>query len=136
MPDIKPRDVQVALIGTDTTVLRSRTWERLKFEVEYSLQRGTTANSYLIAANKTAVFDPPGESFTQIYLRELQQCVDLRQLDYVILGHVNPNRTVTLKALLELAPQVTFICSKAGAVALRAAFPEQLKVRVARGEKH
>jgi flavorubredoxin len=89
MPDIKPRDVQVALIGTDTTVLRSRTWERLKFEVEYSLQRGTTANSYLIAANKTAVFDPPGESFTQIYLRELQQCVDLRQLDYVILGHVS-----------------------------------------------
>jgi len=34
MSDVKPRDVQVALIGTDT-VLRSRTWERLKFEVEY-----------------------------------------------------------------------------------------------------
>lgn len=136
MSDVKPRDVQVALIGADTTVLRARTWDRLKFEVEYSLQRGTTANSYLIQADKTAVFDPPGESFTQIYLRELQQCVDLQQLDYVILGHVNPNRTVTLKALLELAPQVTFVCSKAGAVALRSAFPEQeLKISVARGEE-
>lgn len=133
---MKPRDVQVASLAADTTVLRSRTWDRLKFEVEYSLQRGTTANSYLINADKTAVFDPPGESFTEIYLQELQQCVDLQQLDYVILGHVNPNRVVTIKALLELAPQVTFVCSKAGAVALRTAFPErELKISVARGEE-
>jgi flavorubredoxin len=39
----------------------------------------------------------------------LQQRLDLTQLDYVILGHVNPNRAVTLKALLELAPQTTFV---------------------------
>lgn len=100
MSDIKPRDVQVASIGTDTTVLRSRTWDRLKFEVEYSLQRGTTANSYLIQADKTALFAPPGESFTEIYPHQLQQCIDLQQLDYLILGHVNPKRTVTLQALL------------------------------------
>ncbi|ARV58973.1 flavin oxidoreductase [Nostocales cyanobacterium HT-58-2] len=132
----KLRDVQVASIGTDTTVLRSRTWDRLKFEVEYSLQKGTTANSYLIQAEKTAILDPPGESFTEIYLRELQQHLDLRYLDYVILGHVNPNRCVTLKALLEFAPQITFICSKAGAVALRIAFPErELRINVARGDE-
>ncbi|MBC1305436.1 hypothetical protein [Trichormus variabilis] len=40
----RPRDVQVADIGENTLILRSRTWERLKFEVEYSRQRGTTAN--------------------------------------------------------------------------------------------
>jgi len=136
MPDVKPRDVQVALIDADTTVLRSRTWDRLKFEVEYSLQRGTTANSYLLRADKTAIFDPPGESFTEIYLQELRQCVDLQQLDYVILGHVNPNRAVTLKALLELAPQVTVVCSRPGAVVLRSAFPQtELNISVARGEE-
>jgi flavorubredoxin/flavin reductase (DIM6/NTAB) family NADH-FMN oxidoreductase RutF len=136
MPDIKLRDVQIASIGADTTVLRSRTWDRLKFEVEYSLQKGTTANSYLIQAQNTAVLDPPGESFTEIYLHQLQQHLDLRHLDYVILGHVNPNRCVTLKALLELAPQITFVCSKAGAVALRTAFPErELKISVVRGEE-
>lgn len=137
MQDIKPRDVQVASIGAaDTSVVRSRTWDRLKFEVEYSLQRGTTANSYLIQADKTALLDPPGESFTEIYLQQLQQCIELSQLDYVILGHVNPNRTVTLKALLELAPQVTWVCSKPGAVALRTVFPEQdLKIWVPRVEE-
>ena len=55
----KPRDVQVAEIGTNTEVLRSRVWERLKFEVEYSHQKGTTSNSYLIQADKTALIDPP-----------------------------------------------------------------------------
>ncbi len=132
MLEVKPRDVQVALIDADTTMLRSRTWDRLKFEVEYSLQKGTTANSYLIQADQTAIIDPPGESFTEIYLHQLQQHLDLRHLDYVILGHVNPNRILTLKALLELAPQVTFVCSKPGAVTLRTAFPDrELKINVA-----
>ena len=35
----KKKDVQVVIIAKDTKVLRSRTWDRLKFEVEYSLQR-------------------------------------------------------------------------------------------------
>jgi len=132
MLEVKPRDVQVTLIDADTTMLRSRTWDRLKFEVEYALQKGTTANSYLIQAEKTAIIDPPGESFTEIYLHQLQQHLDLRHLDYVILGHVNPNRTLTLKALLELAEQVTFVCSKPGAVALRTAFSgRELKINVA-----
>src|SRR4028119_1330256 len=139
MLDIKPRDVQVASISAaDTTVLRSRTWDRLKFEVEYSLQRGTTANSYLIQADKTALIDPPGESFTETFLHQLQQSVNLQQLDYVILSHVNPNRMATLKALLELAPQVTFVCSKPGAIALQSALKEQqqlLNIWVPRAEE-
>jgi flavorubredoxin/flavin reductase (DIM6/NTAB) family NADH-FMN oxidoreductase RutF len=139
MLDIKPRDVQVASIAAaDTTILRSRTWDRLKFEVEYSLQRGTTANSYLIQADKIALIDPPGESFTETFLHQFQQSVELQQLDYIILSHVNPNRMVTLKALLELAPQVTFVCSKPGAIALQSAlreYREQLKIWIPRAEE-
>lgn len=136
MTPSKPRDVQVLPIGTNTRVLRSRTWDRLKFEIEYALQRGTTANSYLIEADKTALFDPPGESFTEIFLAALQQRCNLKQLDYLILGHVNPNRVVTLKALLEIAPQITFVCSNPGAIALRSLLPDsELNITVVRGEE-
>jgi flavorubredoxin len=48
MSETKPRDVQILPIGTDTIVLRSRSWARLRFEIEYALAKGTTANSYLI----------------------------------------------------------------------------------------
>jgi flavorubredoxin/flavin reductase (DIM6/NTAB) family NADH-FMN oxidoreductase RutF len=121
---MKPRDVQVFPIASQTTALRSRTWDRLKFEIEYGLQRGTTANSYLIQADRIALFDPPGESFRDIFLEALQKRIDPKAIDYVILGHVNPNRCFTLKALLEIAPQITFICSNPGAIALKNIFSE------------
>lgn len=124
MSNSKARDVQVFLIGNDTKVLRSRTWDRLKFEVEYSLQRGTTANSYLIEADQTAIIDPPGESFTENYLKSLQDRLDFNNLKYVILGHFNANRGVTIKALLEIAPQITWVCSNPATLALREFFPE------------
>ncbi|MEB3189749.1 MAG: diflavin flavoprotein [Snowella sp.] len=120
----RPRDVQVTDIGSNTQILRSRTWERLKFEIEYSRQKGTTANSYLIQADKTVLIDPPGESFTDIFLTELAQNMDLTHLDYIILGHINSNRLTTLKALLEKAPQVKIICSRPGANVLKTTFPD------------
>ena len=127
----KQRDVQIVLIGEDTKVLRSRTWDRLKFEVEYSLQKGTTANSYLIQAEKTAVIDPPGESFTRNYLDSLQLRLDWHRLDYLILGHFNANRGATLKALLALAPQITFVCSNPAALTLKDYFKEEeLNIKV------
>ncbi|AFY72137.1 beta-lactamase domain protein (plasmid) [Thalassoporum mexicanum PCC 7367] len=118
----RPRDVQVAEIAPNTLILRSRTWDRLKFEVEYSRQQGTTANSYLLRGDRQILIDPPGESFTDIYLAELQQHLDLRTLDYVILSHVNPNRAVTLQVLMQKAPQATIICSRPGENFLKATF--------------
>ncbi|HHP7230009.1 MAG TPA: diflavin flavoprotein [Xenococcaceae cyanobacterium] len=134
-PTAKQRDVQVAEIGTNTQVLRSRTWERLKFEVEYSRQKGTTSNSYLIQADKIAVIDPPGQSFTKIYLETLEQHLDLPKLDYIILQHVNPNRLATVKVLVGKAPQAKIICAKPAVNALEAAliFPEwREKIQVVR----
>ena len=136
MPNTKKRDVQVLPIATDTTVLRSRSWTGLRFEIEYALARGTTANSYLIHGDKLALIDPPGETFTEIYLAALHQRFDVELLDYVILGHVNPNRAVTLKALLKVAPQITFVTSNPGAINLRTALPDtELKILVIKAEE-
>lgn len=133
----KAKDVQVFPIAADTRVLRSRTWERLKFEIEYALQKGTTANSYLVEGDKTALFDPPGESFTTIFLDALQARIDPKTIDYVILGHINPNRASTLKALLKIAPQITIVCSNPGAISLRKIWAEEpeLKFKVIKGEE-
>lgn len=132
----KPRDVQILPIGTDTTVWRSRSWSRLRFEIEYALAKGTTANSYIIKGDKIALIDPPGETFTQIYLEALKKRYNLAQIDYIILGHINPNRAATLKALLELAPQVKFVCSNPGAINLRTALENpDLPILVMRGEE-
>jgi flavorubredoxin/flavin reductase (DIM6/NTAB) family NADH-FMN oxidoreductase RutF len=117
----RPRDVQVADIGQNTQVLRSRTWDRLKFEVEYGRRQGTTANSYIIRGDKTAIIDPPGESFTTIYLEALQDQVAYHDIDYIITSHVNSNRMATLEQLRELAPRAKIVCSRPAANALKQA---------------
>ncbi len=117
-------------------MFRSRSWNRLRFEIEYARGRGTTANSFLIKADRTALIDPPGETFTQIYVNELQKRFDLTQLDYLILGHTNANRIATLKVLLQINPQITIVCSNPAAVVLRSAFPDHsLSLQVIRGEE-
>ena len=115
---MNPRDLQPSPIAPDTTVLRSRTWDRLKFEIEYGLARGTTANSFIIKGDKKALIDPPGSSFTDVFISGLDSRFNVKLIEYVILGHINPNRGETLKKLLELAPQITFVCSNPAAIAL------------------
>ncbi|VEP16720.1 putative diflavin flavoprotein A 3 [Hyella patelloides LEGE 07179] len=121
----RAKDVQVFPVADDTRVLRSRTWDRLKFEIEYSLQKGTTANSYLIEGDKKALVDIPGESFTDIFLNALKERIAPQQLDYIILGHINPNRASTLTKLLEIAPQLTIVCSNPAAISLQKILEDQ-----------
>ncbi|TAE57252.1 MAG: flavin oxidoreductase [Nostocales cyanobacterium] len=136
MTDPKPRDVQIIPLATNTKCFRARSWSRLRFEIEYALCRGTTSNSYLIEGEKTALIDPPGEGFTSIYLQALANTINFQKLDYIVLGHFSPTRIPTLKAIFELAPQITFVCSVLGANNLRAAFVDQdIKVLVMRGKE-
>jgi len=140
----KGRDIQVAPIGIDTWAIRGRSWKRLRFEIEYAKEKGTTANSYLIQSDRVALIDPPGETFTEIFLRELQARLTLDKLNYVILGHINPNRLVTLHALLEIAPQITFVGSNPAIKTLRELLEQKypdtllktgLQTLIARGEE-
>jgi flavorubredoxin/flavin reductase (DIM6/NTAB) family NADH-FMN oxidoreductase RutF len=123
MSNAKPRDVQVYPIASDTTSVRSRSWTRLKFEIEYGLQRGTTANSYLIKGDRLALLDPPGETFTALFLEALQQRIDLTQIHYLILGHINPNRIATLNILLEKVPKAKIILSNPASIVLQENLP-------------
>ena len=128
------RDVQVAEIAADTLALRSRTWDRLKFEIEYARQRGTTANAYLIQAREVALLDPPGASFTEVFLEELQELQYYQRLYYIVLSHVNPNRLATLEKLLAVATYATLICSRPAENKLKQALPEEYhsKIRAVR----
>ena len=135
MSSTRTKDVQVFPVADNTRVLRSRTWDRLKFEIEYALKKGTTANSYLIEGDKTALIDIPGESFSDIFLAALSQRIDPQTIDYLILGHINPNRASTLKKLLNIAPQIRVVCSNPGAVSLKNILEEiPFKTMVIKGE--
>jgi flavorubredoxin/flavin reductase (DIM6/NTAB) family NADH-FMN oxidoreductase RutF len=134
MTNTQPRDVQTLTIAADTEIMRSRSWNRLRFEIEYALERGTTSNSYLIRGDRKALIGVPGESFTEQFLTTLSQQINPAELDYIIFGHINPNRASTLKVLLQQAPQATIVCSNPAAQALETLLEADLpKIQVVKG---
>ena len=103
--------------------LRGLSPRRLRFEVEYGLERGTSANSFLFEAGATpsghlvppVLVHPPGDSFAEPFLEQLSALVPADAALKVIVGHVNPNRVALLRRLAEHWPALMLVASNAGA---------------------
>ena len=87
---------------------------RLRFEVEYGLERGTTANSFLFTAVPLLIH-PPGASFAEPFLAELASLVPADAPLKVVVGHVNPNRVALLHQLASRWPKLLLLSSNPGA---------------------
>ncbi len=132
----KTLDVQVFPIASDTWAFRSRRGDTLEFEIEYALQQGTTINAYVLTGDQVALVDLPDDSFTALFLKEIQQRYDLGSLPYLILSHLAPNQIATLRALLANMPSVTIVCSNPCAVTLKTECSDlNLNLAVIRGEE-
>ena len=92
------------------TCLRGLSPRRLRFEVEYGLERGTSANSFLFEGGDGAagrpippvLVHPPGDSFAAPFLEQLTALVPADAELKVIVGHVNPNRVALLLSLIHI----------------------------------
>jgi flavorubredoxin/flavin reductase (DIM6/NTAB) family NADH-FMN oxidoreductase RutF len=97
---------------------------RLRFEVEYGLERGTTANSFLFPAVSLLVH-PPGASFAEPFLAQLAALVPADAGLKVVVGHVNPNRVALLRQLASRWPHSMLVSSNAGAKLLEELWDQQ-----------
>ena len=117
------RSVIVLPIDPGLSCLRGLSPRRLRFEVEYGLERGTSANSFLFDAGSTAagqpvppvLVHPPGASFAAPYLAALADLLPADAALKVVVGHVNPNRVALLRQLAERWPALMLVASNAGA---------------------
>ena len=103
--------------------LRGLSPQRLRFEVEYGLERGTTANAFLLEGGAGSagqlvppvLVHPPGASFAPAFLEQLGRLVPADAPLKVVVGHVNPNRVALLRQLAERWPQLMLVASNTGA---------------------
>ncbi|MFN7229759.1 MAG: flavin reductase, partial [Synechococcaceae cyanobacterium] len=97
--------------------------KRLRFEVEYGLERGTTANSFLFLAGTgpggrpvpPVLVHPPGASFAEPFLACLAELVAADAALKVVVGHVNPNRVALLRQLADRWPALMLVASNPAA---------------------
>ncbi|MBW4539803.1 MAG: diflavin flavoprotein [Myxacorys chilensis ATA2-1-KO14] len=104
--------LQTADIASDTTVIRSLDWDRDRFDIEFSLENGTTYNSFLIRGEKVALVDTSHEKFRDLYLDTLTELIDPQQIDYLIISHTEPDHSGLVRDVLQLNPNITVVGAK------------------------
>ena len=60
-------------------------WELTSFHGdEYSTDRGSSYNSYLVRDEKTVLIDTVWEPFAEEFIENLKKEIDLKDIDYII----------------------------------------------------
>ncbi len=114
-------------IDNGFSCLRGLSPKKLRFEIEYSLGKGTTSNAFLfyrenksLLNRKTILINPPGANFQEVFIPELKKIISDKSEELVIIiGHVNPNRVKLLREIAIEFSQVRIICSNPAGILLK-----------------
>jgi len=90
-------------------------WEIRKFHGdEYSTHRGTTYNSFLVKDKKTALIDTVWSPFSAEFLRNLDNQISLKNIDYIVAQHAEIDHSGGLAELMEHIPDTPVYCTNNG----------------------
>ncbi len=82
------------------------------FENIYPIPRGVSYNSYLLLDGQTVLLDTVDWSRGESFLNDLCAALDGRQLDYVIVNHMEPDHAGTLMSVLTRYPEARVVMTK------------------------
>lgn len=96
-------------------------WELRSFHgEEYSTNKGSSYNSYLIKDEKTVLIDTVWQPFAKEFVANLKKEIDLNKIDYIIANHSEIDHSGALPELMREIPNVPIYCTKNGAKFLKA----------------
>ncbi|EAQ70449.1 flavoprotein involved in Mehler reaction [Synechococcus sp. RS9909] len=104
--------LQCEVIGADTTTIRSLDWDRSRFDIEFGLRNGTTYNSFLVRGERTALIDSSHLKFKSTWLPLLQEQIDPKAIDHLIVSHTEPDHSGLIGHLIDLNPEIEIVASK------------------------
>ena len=79
------------------------------FESQYPIPNGVSYNSYVILDEKVAVMDTVDANFTHEWLDNIQQVLDDRKPDYLIVQHMEPDHAANVANFLKVYPDTTVV---------------------------
>ena len=79
------------------------------FEGQYRVPNGMSYNSYLITGDKIAVMDTVDWHFADEWLANVAAAVGERKPDYLVVQHMEPDHSASIKKFLQVYPQTTVV---------------------------
>jgi flavorubredoxin len=81
------------------------------FENNWPLPNGVSYNSYLIADDKTALIDTLEFGSKEDYLEEIELILEGRELDYLIVNHMEPDHSSMIGWIIRRYPKVKIVAN-------------------------
>ena len=81
------------------------------FENAYPIPKGISYNSYVLLDEKTVLFDTVDRAITGQFLENIEAVLGGRNLDYIIVNHMEPDHCATLGEVVRRYPNVKVICN-------------------------
>lgn len=75
------------------------------FEGQYKVPNGMSYNSYVILDDKIAVMDTVDGFFTEEWLNNVEQVLDGKMPDYLVIQHMEPDHSASIPAFLKNIPK-------------------------------
>ena len=92
------------------------------FENVYPIPRGVAYNSYVLLDTKTVLVDTVDRSVTGQFFENLAAVLDGRDLDYLIVNHMEPDHSSAISEVLVRYPNAKVVCTRAAATILNQFF--------------
>ena len=81
------------------------------FESQYIVPEGMAYNSYLIQDRKVAILDTADRRKGEQWLQNLQQALDGRTPDYLVVHHMEPDHSALIGQVADLYPAIQIVAS-------------------------
>lgn len=92
------------------------------FENVYPVPRGVSYNSYVILDEKTVLMDTVDRTAVGPFLNNLEAALGGRDLDYMVIQHLEPDHAAGIGYVMGRYPNVTLVCSKMAAQIIKQFF--------------
>ena len=102
----------------------------MMFEGIYPVPQGVSYNSYLLLDEKTVLFDTVDEAVEKQFLENVEAALHGRKLDYLVVQHMEPDHSATMKTLLLLYPDTTVVCNAKTEALIRQFFGEKFQIQI------
>jgi len=108
------------------------------FEGQYTVPNGMAYNSYVILDEKVAVMDTVDQNFGDEWLKNLEEALEGRKPDYLIVQHMEPDHSANIARFMEVYPETFVIASRMAFTMMKGYFGNDYadrRIAVGEGDK-